>query len=435
MRVGLGARLVAELTRQGVHAIDNGRACTQASRDYSWLSPVLAGRLPPLGAEAVAYPQGADELAAVISTACRMEVPLTLRGRGTGNYAQAVPLLQGLVVDLTRMSRVLSWGEGFAWVEPGLTCSVLEKQARTMGQELALYPSTTFSTLGGFLGGGAGGAGSIENGLVWDGFVSGLQVAACRQDPSLHLVRNGATRPFLHSYGTTGVIIAAKVALRPATDWSGLLASFAAWEPAVAAAQHLLGSEVRLRFLGVTDAELACLLACPNLAPGLTSLRAVVETRSLQHAISMLKHHGGQVDAYGPSLVDAVTFRSFNHVTLRAKRQDPGLCHLQVAGDALIERSQEVRRCLARGQLHLDAMTSNGTVGFGGLLLGSYLNEARLYEAMTELKSVGVEVVNPHTWLVNDPDGSMATMAALMDPAGLLNPGKLQRMRNCQPAH
>ena len=120
---------------------------------------------------------------------------------------------------------------------------------------------------------------------------------------------------------------------------------------------------------------------------------------------------------------------SFNHVTLRAKRARPWICHLQVAGDALVTRCDEVRGVLPDGMLHLDARSTHGTTGFGGLLLSRFVDEPTLRAGMDELRAMGVHVVDPHTWSLAGNGDLTATVAAAReyDHHGLLNPGKLPR--------
>ncbi len=93
------------LRQRGVDATDEAARCRVASRDYSWLSPVLTARLPEESAGAVAFPTDVDQLAATVALAHRNEVPVTMRGRGTGDYGQGVPLSGGLVVDVSGLDR------------------------------------------------------------------------------------------------------------------------------------------------------------------------------------------------------------------------------------------------------------------------------------------------------------------------------------------
>lgn len=408
--------------------------CAAASRDASWLSPVLAGQLEGRVADLVVTPRSTDELETVLAEAVRCEVPVTPRGKGTGNYGQAVPLHGGLVLDCTGLVGVVELGEGFARVLPGTTCRQLEQAARRDGQELQIFPSTTGSTLGGFVAGGAGGSGSIEHGFVWDGFVAGLEVlgATAPVAPSRRGRASGPggdpLRPFLHAYGTTGVLSELTVRLDPASAWTGLVASFVDLEAAFEAGRALLGSGVRCRLCSVTGPELVASLGRRSLLdPDRASVRVVVVEEQLAEAAVLLARNGGRVDGSGSALVDALVQCSFNHVTLRAKRADPAVFHLQLGslGDTAALRAAGAACPGAR--LHLDARRAEGGPVFGGLLIAPFGGEEALGRAKLALAEARIAVVDPHTCAVADPDGLHATAAARMDPLGLLNPGKLAR--------
>lgn len=419
--------------RAGIRSSVDPLQRRRASEDYAWLSPVLAERLPSEPAAVVVWPRSAEELATAVGAAHRVGLPVTPRGRGTGNYGQAVPLHGGVVVDCTSMDRIIDLRDGVASVEPGVTCAALERAARQQGQELSIFPSTVNSTMGGFLSGGAGGSGSIRHGFVWDGYVTGLEVMDCRDEPTVVTLTDGAVAPHLHTYGTTGLLTRAEVRLDEARAWTGLAASFADASSALAAGAEALGSdalgsEAAIRLLGVSDAPLVAVLpARPWLVHGRASLRAVVAVDGAEAFAGAVRRHGGIVEAVGDELVADVTAMSYNHMTLRAKRADPRICHLQVGGAALVDRADEVRAVLPDGRLHFDAMRGHDGAGFGGLLISRFISAAHLREGSEALRAMGVVVVDPHTWQVADPAGVAARAAERFDPDGLLNPGKLGR--------
>src|SRR4051794_25588782 len=71
----------------------------RVSVDGSYLSPVISEQLPLGRAELVARPPHAPAIAATVAAAVRHGVPVTPRGKGTGNYGQAIPMAGGLVLD------------------------------------------------------------------------------------------------------------------------------------------------------------------------------------------------------------------------------------------------------------------------------------------------------------------------------------------------
>jgi len=419
--------LIRVLEAEGVPlstSLARRRAC---SRDHSWLSPILSAELPDRPGDAVVSVRSVEELAKVVSCASRFGVPLTLRGRGTGNYGQAVPLEGGLVVDTLALNRIVEVSKGQAVVEPGASCQAVKAAARECGQELAVFPSTVQSTIGGFVAGGAGGVGSLEHGWVWDGLVKALEVVHALDRPHVEAISGADAGPYLHAYGTTGALATLSVRLVPARQWVGLFASFADFVTAVAVGEELLVSGIALRLLGVTDPGLASMLDCPGLEGGRASLRAVVAAEALSCAETVLRQGGGRVDGAGEALVKEVISRSFNHVTLRAKRRRRDLCHLQLCGEALTTAAARLRGALPKGGLHLDAMATASERSFAGLLLGRFPGRPAFYEAAAYLADNGVKVIDAHTWRVPDPDGSKAKTAVRVDPLGILNPGKLTR--------
>jgi FAD/FMN-containing dehydrogenase len=403
----------------------------EASRDHAWLSPVLMASIPDDAvADAVARPRSVDELATVLAVAYAHDVAVTPRGKGTGNYGQAVPLARGLVLDTASVDGVIDVSDGWIDAYVGTSFTRLEAAARSTGQELAIFPSTTGSMLGGFLAGGAGGTGSIENGMLWDGYVAELTVLPCWDAPQLMELDAEHAGPYLHSYGTTGVIVSARVALRPARRWTALFASFSTIEAAAAAGERMFGLETKPRNLSIDDVNLTAMLGPhPAMPTGRVSLRAVVTESTAHFAGRAVAAEGGVVEAVLPQAVSLCVSLSFNHVTLRAKRLDPDVCHLQIRGRASVDQHAEICEVLPEGMVHLDAMSLGGEVGYGGLYLSRYGGREALYDGMGELRARGVGVVDPHTWRLGGHGSLEPTLLAAQanDPKGLLNPGKLPR--------
>ena len=142
----------------------------QLSRDFYWYSPVLRKQLDGKVGDVVVQPLSAAEIQNVLRYCYAHDIPVTARGAGTGNYGQAVPLHGGVVLDLARMDHIEAiQPDGVAVCEPGVRLGVLENEARKCGWELRCYPSTIVkASLGGFLGGGSGGIGSVAHGNLRD---------------------------------------------------------------------------------------------------------------------------------------------------------------------------------------------------------------------------------------------------------------------------
>ncbi|MDY7102663.1 MAG: FAD-binding oxidoreductase [Actinomycetota bacterium] len=401
----------------------------EASRDHAWLSPVLTARLPDVVADLVVAPGSTAELAAVIGAAHEAGVPITARGKGTGNYGQAVPLAAGMVVETDRMNAVRDVGDGWIDAGPGTSFVRLEAAARRHGQQLRVFPSTVSSTIGGFLAGGAGGTGSIEHGFLWDGrTVASVDVLPCWDAPEVATFLGDDALPYVHTYGTTGVVAGARVLTEPARSWTAVLAGFDDVGSAGRAGLAVMALDPVPRNVSVDDAALVgCLPADDAMPAGRASLRSIVATDAVDAHLEVVRSMGGRIEAVRPDGAGQLVSLSFNHVTLRAKRVRPALCHLQVGGEPLVEAPDDVRAVLPGAMLHLDGRGPAPDVGFGGLLLSEFVDVDTLYEGVDRLRDIGVFVVDPHTWMLGGHGGvdELRSVAAHQDPAGLLNPGKI----------
>jgi len=429
----LAAQLAEVLGPSQVSTVEAVRRT--ASTDFAHLSPLLPLALPDRPADVVAYPQSIDEIAIVVGLAHEFGVPVTPRGKGTGNYGQAAPLAGGLVVDLTRCDRVIEVGAGWVRAEAGATFVELEAAARARGQELVMAPTTVGSTIGGFLAGGAGGVGSIEHGWLWEGFVLALDVITCPPGRAPLAVPGGMCLPYLHAYGVTGVIATTTVRLAPAHTWVAVLASFPGPDrPAVEAGLAAMRLDPPPRLVSIDEPGLVRLYPHDDAMPTeRISVRSIVDQSTVEPLRDIIEQHGGRVEAVRPKAAGYLTTLGFNHVTLRARQASPRWCHLQVSGPPLVTQPDAVRATLPGALLHLDGMRTHldpvdpsAGRAFGGLLLSEFRDPATLYAGIERLRALGVRVVDPHTWLLGGPSlPAIQAIAFRNDPDGLLNPGKL----------
>src|SRR5258705_5394953 len=88
------------------------RQIRQKSHDFHWYSPVLTPQLQNCLAEVVVQPKSEEEIAGVVAAAVGHRMPLTLRGGGTGNYGQSVPLKGGVLLDMTGFNKVVAVERG-----------------------------------------------------------------------------------------------------------------------------------------------------------------------------------------------------------------------------------------------------------------------------------------------------------------------------------
>ena len=150
---------LASLLGDDSRVLTNPQVVERLSRDFYWYSPVLRKLLDGKVGDLVVQPVSTDDVQSVLRYCQANNLAVTMRGAGTGNYGQAVPLQGGVVLDLSKMDRIEEiQPEGVAVCQPGVRLGTLETEARKSGWELRCYPSTIVkASVGGFLGGGSGG--------------------------------------------------------------------------------------------------------------------------------------------------------------------------------------------------------------------------------------------------------------------------------------
>jgi FAD/FMN-containing dehydrogenase len=120
------------------------------SRDFFWYSPILKLQLADCVGEVVVTPRSEADVVTVARLCVAARLPLTVRGAGTGNYGQAVPLHGGVVLDMIGMRNIHPVVEGTIRVGPGAKLKDIDAQARPAGWELRMFPSTyRTATVGG----------------------------------------------------------------------------------------------------------------------------------------------------------------------------------------------------------------------------------------------------------------------------------------------
>ncbi|GAA4782430.1 FAD-binding oxidoreductase [Microbacterium gilvum] len=418
----LHERLSALLGPRGVSA--DARMLERASVDGARMSPVLSELLPLGVAQLVAYPSNADQAAAAIAAAVELGVPVTPRGKGTGNYGQAIPHAGGLVLDLSRARRIVEVGGGWITAEAGATMLALEQAAQATGQELWMYPSTMNSSIGGFLAGGSGGTGTIAHGANHMGFVVALDVVHA-DGTGIRRVEGEEAQRYVHNYGTAGIIVRATVRLDPLVDWRALYASFPSFGGALSVIREIGRLDPSPRLVSADPPEIsAALPEDPAVPVGRASLRAILAPDAVAAATELIVAAGGRVEEVrtGPQASARLSTLSYNHPIEWLQKTRPGYYyHLEVGGDVLADDIELVQGTIGDGRLHIEA---GHTVPIG-MLAAPYRGPEEVEAAIARLEAIGVGVHNPHQWNVDFELARTVELARTTDPGGLLNPGKL----------
>ncbi|WP_213814180.1 FAD-binding oxidoreductase [Glaciihabitans sp. dw_435] len=419
----LEAELVEILGERGVSS--DQRIRERSSVDGAKMSPILSEQLPLGLADLVAFPTTAEEIALVVAAAVRHGIGITPRGKGTGNYGQAIPLQGGLVLDVSKARAVVEVGDGYIVAEAGAQMVQLEQAARETGQELWMYPSTAQSSIGGFLSGGSGGTGSIEHGSNSQGFVVALDVIHASPDASLVHVEGDDAQAYVHTYGTAGIIARVTVKLEPLRDWRGVYASFDTFADAISVLREVGKLTPTPRLVSADPPVITNALPKDDAFPAdRASFRGIIALEAVAEATALIEGAGGRIEDVreGPQTSMKLSLLSYNHPIEWLQKTSPGTYfHVEVGGDALVDRIDEVLEVYPGGMLHIEAQHKNPI----GMLAGVYENADQVIAGYDKLRALGVGVHSPHQWYVDHEVERTKILAATTDPAGLLNPGKL----------
>ncbi len=414
------------------------------SRDFYWYSPILRVKLDGKTAEAAVQPVSADEVKAVLAVCFARNIPVTTRGAGTGNYGQAVPLEGGVVLDLQRMDRIERiTADGIAIVEPGVRLGALENAARDAGWELRCYPSTVVkASVGGFLGGGSGGIGSVAHGGLRDfGTVHAIEFLTMETKPRLVRAEGQAVHDVLHAWGTNGVMTRIELRLTPAVEWAQCAVAFETFAQAFTFAEQVsAGDQWQKRLVTVFEWPIpSCFVPIRSVTRyGKAMVFLMIAASQLDALQTATVQAGGEVTlaaAYaGLRTQPLLSDYTWNHTTLWAIKQDAAFTYLQCGFSATEARQQFAALKEKFGDeilFHIEWMkNSSGVVIPGAIPLVRYTTEARLSEMIDFCRSIGVGVANPHSNHVEGGGRYREDNAQLLakyryDPRGLLNPGKM----------
>jgi FAD/FMN-containing dehydrogenase len=413
------------------------------SQDYYHFSPILQGLLADKVGDLVVRPATEAEVLTVAQVCVAARVPVTVRGAGTGNYGQCVPLAGGVIVDLSKMNAVQRVEPGTAWVEPGAKLAAIDRVTRPQGWELRMYPSTyRTATIGGFIGGGSGGIGSITYGQLRDrGNVNAVRVVTLEDTPRVIELRGDAVQKVNHAYGTNGIITELEIPLAPAYAWAEVIVVFddfmtaARFGQALGEADGLVKKLISVHAWPIPSYFTALK---PYLPPGKAAALLMVAEPSLALFRELVQAFGGTI-TYSKSAQEAskgspLAEFTWNHTTLHARQADDSLTYLQTLFpyDLGLRGVQHLYEHFGDEVLmHLEYLRLEGKVCPAALQLVRYSTPERLNEIIQYHEAQGALIANPHTYLIEDGgmkqvDQVQVDFKAKVDPHGLLNPGKMR---------
>ena len=202
----------------------------------------------------VVFPKTTDEVAAVLRVATAQRVPVVTRGSGTGLSGGSLPVADCIVLCLVKMDRVLELDEKnlTVLVETGVITQKIAELADAAG---LLYPpdpgSMKISTIGGNVAENSGGLRGLKYGVTRD-YVMGLEVVLadgrivwpggkCVKDVAGYSMKD----VFIGSEGTLGIITKVLLKLVPKPHAKKtLLATFARMDAAAETVSAIIAEKI-----------------------------------------------------------------------------------------------------------------------------------------------------------------------------------------------
>jgi FAD/FMN-containing dehydrogenase len=168
--------------------------------------------------DAVVVPSSDKEVAAALSAAAQINMPVTPRGQATSGYGGAITTRGGMVLDLSGMNRIISIDHdaGTVDVEPGVVWEELSRHLRKHGLDVRICPtSAPSSTVGGWFAMGGVGIGSMEYGSIADVIV---EIDSAGLDGQIRTLTGDEMELEHQTCGILGVITRLRVLCKPKAD-------------------------------------------------------------------------------------------------------------------------------------------------------------------------------------------------------------------------
>lgn len=189
--------------------------------------PIYGTHMPDLAVQ----PRSTQEVADVVKICYDNNIPVTPRGAGTGLAGGCVPLYGGVLIDLSRMNKIISYDmENFVVnIEAGVLLNDLAEDCLTRGMMYPPDPGEKFACVGGNVATNAGGMRAVKYGATRD-YVRAMTVVL----PTGEITRLGATvsktssgysllNLMIGSEGTLGIITELTLKIIPAPGFAASL--------------------------------------------------------------------------------------------------------------------------------------------------------------------------------------------------------------------
>jgi len=423
------------------------------------------GSIEGVAPDAVVLPANSEEVAAVMKIAARHSVPIVPRGAGTGLSGGAVTIHGGIALQVTRMRRIVEIDpvSETALVEPGVVNNELSLAAASQRLFYAPDPSSQKAcTIGGNAAENSGGPHCLYYGVTTN-HVLGMEVVFA--DGSVHWVSGDSPDRvgldlcgvLVGSEGTLCTITKIRVRLlRVPPSIATLMAAFPTIEAASQAVSAVIGSGIVPSALEMMDSVTVGAVEAHYKAGYPTDAGAVLlvevdgiaeSTRELMVSIrEILAQNQGYAmrEAATPAERDLLWAGRKGAIGALGRIRPNYYLH-----DGVVPRSRLPQILSAVGEIgeHYRLPVANVFHAGDGNLHPNLLFDMRDKGVLDQVESAGEEMLRAVVemggtlsgehgigleknafmpWIYSEADlDAMKRVKTALDPAGLLNPGKV----------
>lgn len=185
------------------------------SHDIGDIPPVLTKMLFKILPDYVVQPKSIDEIVKVIKLANNLKMPVIPRGAASWGFGGVIPTKGGIVIDLSPFRKVLGIDtiQKTATVEAGARWNDIDIIARKQGLCLMTYPSSKFSTIGGWIATGGYAINSFKYGHLSKQIVSMTVVTGTGEVKKLS-PSDGEFEYYVSTEGQFGIVAEVTLKLR-----------------------------------------------------------------------------------------------------------------------------------------------------------------------------------------------------------------------------
>jgi len=198
-----------------IRVIDKAEEIEMYSHDIGDVPAIMTKTFFEIQPDFVVQPKSADEIKKVLQFANEHKVPVIPRGAASWGFGGVIPTNAGIVIDLSPFRKILylNSAQKTITVEAGARWSDIDILAKKEGLCLMTYPSSKFSTVGGWISTGGYGINSFRYGHLANQIVSmivitpeGVSKKITPNDPEFAY--------FVSTEGEFGIIVEVNLKLR-----------------------------------------------------------------------------------------------------------------------------------------------------------------------------------------------------------------------------